>query len=83
MNWLKNVLKDTAKVYPRDLIREYRHRSVLEVERTNVVQAENVIDVTMSYQDRVEPIDLCPERLLTKIYRRIDQDLFIVVFDKD
>ncbi len=39
-----------------------------EIKRANVIQAKNMIDVTMGNQDRVEFSDTGPERLLAKIY---------------
>lgn len=68
MNGMKNVLKDPAKIDPRDLIREDRHRTVPKIQRAYVIQAEHVVDVTVCYQNRVEPVDLGTQGLLTKIY---------------
>jgi hypothetical protein len=83
MDGFEYVLKYSAKVDPRDLVREDRHRSVTEIQRANIVQPEDVVDVAMGYKDGVEPLYLRPQCLLAKIDRGVDEDLGIAVFDQD
>jgi hypothetical protein len=83
MHGFENVLEDAAKVDPSGLVCEYRHCAVFEIERTNIVEAENVIDVAVRDQNGIKPLDICPQGLLTKIDRCIDEDLFVLVFDQD
>ena len=70
----ENVLKDPAEVDPRNIIREDRHCTVPEIQRTNIVEPKDVIDVTMGYQDRVEITDPSTQGLLAKVRGRIDQN---------
>lgn len=81
MRRFEDVLKDTPEVDPRDIVRKYRHRAVAKIERPNVIEAENMIDVAMRYQHRIHLSDICPQRLLPKICRCIDQYRRAVVFD--
>src|SRR5687768_15486485 len=83
MRRVKNILKDSTKIYPRDLVRVNTHRPVTKIERPNVVETEDMIDVAVRDQDRVQSLDLRTQRLLSKINRCVDKDLFITVFDKD
>ena len=59
VRWLKDVLKDSAKVAPRDLVRIHAHCTMAEIERPDIVEPEDVIDVTVRYEDRIEAIDFC------------------------
>lgn len=79
----ENILKDPAEVDPRNVISEDRHRSVPEIQRTNIVEPKDVIDVTMGYQDRVEVIDPRTQGLLAKVRGRIDQNRSSGVFDEN
>ena len=67
MGGLKDVLEDTPKVDPRDLVREDRHCTEAKVQRPYIVEPEYVIDVAMRDQHRIQPSDLCPQRLLPEI----------------
>ena len=42
-----------------------------------------MIDMAMRDQNGVEVADLCPQGLLAKIDRCIDQNLFVAMFDQD
>ena len=75
MCWLEYVLEDSAEIHPRNFIGVDAHRPVTEVQRPDVVQAEDVIDMAMRYQNGVEALDLRPESLLPEIDRRIDENL--------
>lgn len=83
MGRLKYVLKDPAKVGPGDLIGKDRHCPVAKVERPDVIKPEDVIDVAMSDQHRVELADICPKSLLAKVRRGIDEDRLSLVLDED
>jgi hypothetical protein len=39
-----------------------------KIERTNVVETEDVIHVAVRYQNGIQVINLCPQSLLTKVY---------------
>lgn len=81
VGWLEDVLKNAVKIGPGDCVRKYRHRSVAEIQRTNVVQPENMIDMTVRYQHRIDLSDIRPQCLLAKIYRCIDKNCFPGVLD--
>jgi len=83
MDRLKDVLKDSSKIYPRDLVRKDRHCSVSKIQGADIVETENVIDMTMRDKHRVNAVDLRSEGLLPEIGGRVDENLFIVVFDED
>lgn len=80
---LKDVLKDPAKVGPGNLIGEDRHRPVAKIQRPNVIEAEDVIDVAMRDEHRVELADFGPQCLLTEIGRGINEDRLAFVLDED
>ena len=79
---VKDVLKDTPQIDPGDLVCIDAHRPVPKIERANVVEPKHMIDVAMRYQYSVEVADLCTESLLAKIYRGIDEDLFVAMLDQ-
>ena len=54
VRWFENVLKDAAKIDPRDLVREDRHRTVSKIQRPNIVEAEYVVDVAMRDQHGID-----------------------------
>jgi hypothetical protein len=64
---LENVLENTAKVDPGDLVCEDRHCSIAKIEGPDVVEAEDVIDVAMRYQYGIELSNICSQRLLAKV----------------
>jgi hypothetical protein len=64
---LKDVLKNPSEIDPRDLVRKYRHRSVAKIERPDIVQAKDMIDMTMRDQHRIKPADVRPQSLLAKV----------------
>ncbi len=80
---LKNVLKNATKVDPGDLIREDRHRPVAKIQRPDVIKAEDVIDVAVSDEHRIELADICPQCLLAEIRRGIDEDRLPFMLDED
>jgi hypothetical protein len=70
----KNILENTVKVFPGDLVRIDAHRAIAEIQWADVVEAKNVIDVTMCNEDKIEAFDPGAQRLLAKIDGSIDQD---------
>ena len=82
MRRLEDVLEDAPKVDPRDLVREDRHRTVAEVQGTYIVEPEDVIDVAVRDEDRVDVADIGSKRLLPKIARCIDEDGLPGVLDE-
>lgn len=79
----ENVFENAAKIDPRDLVRKYRHRTVAEIERANIVQSKHVVDVAMGDQDGIELAYVRPKSLLPKIARGVDQDSFSGMLDQD
>lgn len=82
MNRFEDVLEDPPEIYPRDLVRKDRHRAKAKVQRPDVIESENVIDVTVRDENRVDPLDLRPQRLLPKVDRCIDEDLVVIMLDE-
>jgi len=80
---LKNVFEYAAKIDPRDLVCKYRHRAIAEIQRPDIVEAEHMVNVTMSDKDGVQPLYSGSKRLLSKIRRSVDQDRFTGMFDQD
>lgn len=67
MRRFKNVFEYPAKVFPGGFICKNRHCSVSEIQRPNVIQPENMVNMAMSNEYRIEISDICPQCLLTKI----------------
>ena len=78
----KNVLKDPTEIDPCDAVRKDWHRTEAEIQRPYVVQAKNVIDVAVRYEDRVETSYPRTQRLLAKVDRGIDEYLLVVMLDQ-
>src|SRR5215813_8392839 len=78
---LEDVREDAPQTPPRALARVYRNGAAPEIDRANVVEAEDVVDMAMCDQQRVEPVDLFAQRLLAKIGRNIDDHATLDVFD--
>jgi hypothetical protein len=55
---------------------------VSEVERPDIVEPENVVDMTMRDQDDVDAVDPRTQGLLAEIDGGVDKDLIAVVFDE-
>ena len=83
MRRLEDVLEDAPEVDPRDLVREDRHRAVTEIQRPNIIKPEDVIDVAVRDQNRIELANISPKRLLAKIAGCIDEDRLARVLDQD
>lgn len=79
---LEDVLEDAAKVDPRYLVCEDRHCPVSKIKGANVVEAEDVVNVTVRDQHRVELSDIRPQRLLAKVTRGVDEYCLAAVFDQ-
>src|SRR2546423_1598993 len=67
MRGLKDVLKNSANIFPCTLVRVQTQRAMAKIKRANVVKTENVIRVAMRNQHRVEMFDFMFERLLAKV----------------
>jgi hypothetical protein len=67
MGRFENVLEYAPEVDPSDRVREYRHRSVAKIQRTNIIKPENVIYMTMRDQNRVDLPNVCAQCLLSEI----------------
>src|SRR5688572_6387324 len=83
MRRLKHILKDPAKIGPGDLIRVDTHSTIAKIQRPNIVESEDMIDMTVGDEDRIEPIDLRPQSLLTEIDRRIYENFRFVMLNED
>ena len=58
MVWLKYVFEYSPEIFPRRLIRVDRHRAVFEIQRTNVIETKNVIDMAMRDQHGIQKFDI-------------------------
>lgn len=67
MNGFEDVLKNSPKVDPGNIIRKDRHRTVSEIQRSNIIEPKNMIYVAVRDQNRVKIIDAGTKGLLTKI----------------
>ena len=56
MSRFENILKDAFDVGPRDLVGIDAHRAIAKIERTNIIQPENMVNVAMRNQNRVADI---------------------------
>ena len=83
MRRLKNILKNAPQILPGDFVGENAHRAVSEIERADVVKPENVVNVAVRNQNRVEKFYARAQGLLPEIYRSIDENSFSGVFDED
>src|SRR5215471_14742142 len=81
MGGLENILKDAADIFPRAFVGIEAEGAITKVQRTNVIQAENMISVTMRHQHRIEVPQANLQRLLSKIARGIDNDCLTRMFD--
>ena len=78
----EDVLEDALEIDPCDVVCEDRHRSESKIQRADVVETEDVIDVAVRNQNSVEAFDLCPQRLLPEIARSIDENFLILMLDE-
>ena len=67
-----SLLHRIEQVFPGVLVGVNAHRAVAKIERANVVESENVVDVAMRDQHRVQMPDARPQSLLPKVDRRVD-----------
>src|SRR6185437_7116864 len=78
---LENVPKDIFQAVCRGSVSVERDFAfALEAERAYVVQAQNVIGVSVRIKDSVKPLDLFANCLLAEIRRGIDQHRASVIF---
>jgi hypothetical protein len=82
MRWLENILENSPKIGPRDLVRINTHRSVTKIERPYIIKPKNVINVAMRYENSIKMADLRTQSLLAKVYRRINEYLLFAVLDQ-
>src|SRR5689334_6651565 len=81
VRWFEDVLEDAFDIYPRTFVRMNAECAEAKVERANVVEAEDVIGVTVGDQNGVETFESEAQRLLAKIGGGIDEDGLARVFD--
>lgn len=78
---LEDVIEHAAQIAPGAFTGVNRQRAVAEIERANVIEAEDVIGVGMRNKDRVEPMNARAQGLLAEISRDVYDQTLIVVFD--
>src|SRR5437870_1742915 len=81
MSGLKGVTEDAANVDPGAFVRVETQRAMTKVERTDVVEAKDVIGMTVRYQHGVEMLQPITQRLLAKVSRGIDDHSLPGMFD--
>src|SRR5262245_45951533 len=64
---LEDVRKDAPQTPPRALASVYWNGSTPEIDRTDVIEAEDVVGMAVRDQQRVEPVNLFTQRLLAEI----------------
>src|SRR5215471_7156471 len=79
---LKDILEDATDIFPRAFVGIQTQGAIAEIQRANVIQAENMIRVTMRHQHRIEVPQANLQGLLPKIARGIDNDGLTGVFDQ-
>ncbi len=78
---VKNVLEDFLHGFSGARIRVQRNLvRPAKAQRPHVVQSQNVIGMGMRIENRVQPRDLLPYRLLAEVWRRINEDAMSVIF---
>jgi hypothetical protein len=70
---LEDVFEDAFDIDPGALVCINAKRSETKVQRANVVKTKNVIGMTVSNENCVEPFQAEAQRLLTKVRRRIHE----------
>ena len=77
-----SLLKNATQQAPGALARVNRYRTLLEIDGSDVVEAEDMIRVTMSDEQGVDAPQTAPQSLLTKVSRDIDEYVLAVVLDQ-
>src|SRR5216683_3323069 len=83
MRGLEDVFEDASDIDPGSLICIKSERAVAKIQRANIVKTKNVISMTVSDQDGVEPFQTIAQCLLAKIGRRVDQDRLAHMLDEN
>ena len=79
---LENIGEDLAKIFPCRLATVYRYRSLPEIEGADVIEAKDVVGMTMSDQHSVQPVQMFAQSLLAKIHGDVDDQSHAIVFDE-
>src|SRR2546428_1120582 len=82
MRGLKDITEDAANVDPGAFIRVETQRAMTKVERTNVVEAKDVVGMTVRDQHGVEMLQTITQSLLAKVSRGIDDHGLPGMFDQ-
>jgi hypothetical protein len=80
--WLEDILKDPPKVFPGHFVCIDAHSAESKVQRPYIVEAEDMVNVAMGDQNRVEMTNICSECLLAKVDRCVDQNTGVLVLDQ-
>ena len=83
MRRLKDVFENAADVDPRAFVGVEPQRAMTKIQRSDIVEAEDVIGVTVSHQHSVEMLQPLSQGLLAKVSRGINDDGLAGVFDED
>jgi hypothetical protein len=78
----EDVIENATQLAPGALARVNRYRTFLEIDGSDVVEAKDVICVTMSDEQGVDAPQTAPQSLLTKVSRDIDEYVLAVVLDQ-
>src|SRR5258707_7093126 len=81
MRGLKDVFENAPDVDPGPFVGVKTQRAMAKIERSNVIEAEDVVGVTMSHQHRVEMFQTMTQSLLAKISRSINDNGLARLFD--
>src|SRR5258706_6995160 len=81
MRGLKDVFENAPDVDPGPFVGVKTQRAMTKIERSNVIEAEDVVCVTMSHQHRVEMFHTMTQSLLAKISRSINDNGLARLFD--
>ena len=57
----------SADIRPGAIVGIEAEGSVAKVQRTNIIKAKDVISMTVSYQDSIQPLQVLTQRLLAKV----------------
>jgi hypothetical protein len=67
VGWIENILKNSPKVFPCNLIRVDTHCPVTKVQWPYVIESKNMIDMTMRDQYGIKLPDVRSKSLLAKV----------------
>jgi hypothetical protein len=81
MRGLKDVFENAPDVDPGPFVSVKTQRAMAKIQRSNVIETEDVVGVTMSHQHCVEMFQAMTQSLLAKIGRSVNDNDLARVFD--